>query len=98
MKVKQSKLTKKLKGEGSTIRFPAADGSKFRGTLTADGITAANVTIEGPAGAVPFEFREQKGKVTIRPLTLAAGTGDYEVRVEDVGPVKYNLQSSRPKP
>ncbi|MEN8152011.1 MAG: hypothetical protein ABFS86_19505, partial [Planctomycetota bacterium] len=100
VKVKQSRDSKKVKGEGEVevIRFPAAHGSTLKGTLSAEGITAEDIRIVGPEGEVPFEFRERTGKVVIRPTILDAGTGTWEIHVEADGPVKHKLTCARLKP
>jgi len=97
VKVKQSKTTKKLAGTAEVFRFDAANGSTLKGTVSADGLVAEDITIVGPEGAIPFTGAVKNGRAKFPRTLLTAGTGTYEIRLAGRGPATFKLTSTRPK-
>lgn len=96
---KQGKANKGGSGtmEGEPVRFDAAAGSLFSASLAREGLTAADVTLTGPSGPVPFAVKEGKGKVAILPVALDQGTGTWSLGVAGSGPVKFKYAVKPPK-
>jgi hypothetical protein len=99
IKVKQDKANKKAKGalSGGEILIEAGQGSALKLSLKGEGLTAADVTIQGPTGPIAFEAKEKKGKVTILPTVLDAGTGTYTIRIAGPVEVGYKWSLKLPK-
>ena len=49
-------------------------------SLKGEGLDLSKVSLAGPDGPVAFTAKEGKGKVTIFPVVLEAGTGTYAIR------------------
>jgi hypothetical protein len=99
LQVKQAKTNKTRSGQTTetTIAFEAMNGSTLKGKLQGDGLTLSKLTLVGPEGGVDFVAREKKGRITLRPTVLTAGTGTYEFRLEGVSGVDYRLGVKLPK-
>jgi hypothetical protein len=99
VKVKQSKINKKGKGasKDEDIVFQASVGSLLKASLKGEGLQAAHVTLTGPDGPVSFEAKEKKGKVTILPTVLTAGTGTYVLSVSESIEVSWKWGLKLPK-
>jgi len=83
VKVRQAKANKKgvVEVTGTEIQFDAVAGSKFKASLSGEGIDPAGVTLIGPDGPVPIEISGKPGKVKIKGVVLTAGTGTYVIRL-----------------
>jgi hypothetical protein len=97
--VKQGKANRTRAGilEGEPVAFDAVGGSLFSASLAGAGLTAAQVTLSGPAGPIPFPSKEGKGRVGVLPLALDQGTGTYRLAVTSPGPVTFKLSVKLPK-
>ena len=93
--VKVKPLRANLLFEGTTttgvIAFPAARGGTVFGTLT--GNIVPPVLLDAPDELPVFLNFTTKGAVqTLSPALLNGGTGTWEVRFSQVGPVVYKLR------
>jgi len=99
VKVKQATANKKVSGEftGTDLPFDAVAGSKFKASLKGEGIEPAGVSLIGPDGPVGIETSGRSGKVKIKGVVLAAGTGTYVIRLASPATVTAKWSVKLPK-
>ncbi|HEU4395804.1 MAG TPA: hypothetical protein VFS92_09580, partial [Planctomycetota bacterium] len=93
VKVKAARANLLFEGTTATgvVAFPAARGGTFSGTLT--GNVVPPVLLDAPDELPVFLSFTTKGSVqTLTPAILNGGTGTWEVRFSQVGPVTYRLK------
>lgn len=99
LSVKQAKENRGRAGTitGEPLLLDAISGSLLTASLKGDGLTAAQVTLSGPSGAIALPAGEGIGAVAIRSLALGKGTGTYRLEVSHPGPVTFKLALKLPK-
>jgi hypothetical protein len=93
VKVKAARVNLLFEGTATTgvIAFPAARGGTFSGTLT--GNVVPPVLLDAPDELPVFLNFTTTGAVqTLTPALLDGGTGTWELRFSQVGPVTYKLK------
>lgn len=57
----------------------------------------------GRGGEVPLQYKERNGRLIVQPTILDAGTGTYELVIDEaaagkpIGTAKHRLVCARPK-